>query len=251
MHPLIHYILFWIKSQNNLYVHSPFVFSFYNEVLKRRNSSAKIAKLIDYYIRNKEIVKKHDLGAGSAQKNELICDIFKHVSIPDKYGQVLSNIVEKYGSKNILELGTSLGMGTAYLSINENSRVISLDGNPHVLAVAKAQLQPLFPQIEFIQGDFLHTLPVALDLMGRVDLVYFDGNHRKQPTLDYFNICLPYSHEQSIFIFDDIYWSPEMTEAWEFIKTSSKITLTIDLYRMGIVFFDPAIREKQDFYLRF
>jgi len=232
-------------------VHSPFVFSFYNEVLKREKSSAKIAKLKEYYITNKEIVKKFDLGAGTSLKTSSVCEIFRRISIPTKYGRVLSNITEKFGAKYVIELGTSLGMGTAYLCEGGAKTVISLEGNPYILEIAQSQLNPLFPQATFLQGDFKETLPIALGKMPQVDLIYFDGNHRKIPTLEYFEMSLPFIHNQSIFIFDDIYWSREMTEAWEIIKSSQKVTLTIDLYRMGIVFFDPAIREKQDFWLRF
>ena len=142
-------------------------------------------------------------------------------------------------------------MGTAYLCEGGAKTVISLEGNPYILEIAQSQLNPLFPQATFLQGDFKETLPIALGKMPQVDLIYFDGNHRKIPTLEYFEMSLPFIHNQSIFIFDDIYWSREMTEAWEIIKSSQKVTLTIDLYRMGIVFFDPAIREKQDFWLRF
>ena len=71
----------------------------------------------------------------------------------------------------------------------------------------------------------------------QLDFVFFDGNHKKKPTLSYFKQCLEVAHEDSIFIFDDIYWSTEMTEAWQEIKKHPKVTLSIDCFEMGIVFF--------------
>ena len=95
--------------------------------------------------------------------------------------------------------------------------------------------------IQLLKGEFDHTIPQALDQLKQVDLVYFDGNHRKGPTLSYFEKCLARSNEQSIFIFDDIHWSREMNEAWKIIQAHPSVTSSIDLFQLGIVFFRPRL----------
>jgi predicted O-methyltransferase YrrM len=88
-----------------------------------------------------------------------------------------------------------------------------------------------------------------LNSLPKLDLVFFDGNHQKVPTLDYFHHCLTKAHENSIFIFDDIHWSSEMDEAWQQIQGHEQVSLTIDLFQFGLVFFRKGI-AKQHFTLR-
>ena len=105
--------------------------------------------------------------------------------------------------------------------------------------------------VTIIEGDFDDTLPSFLKTQNALGLVFFDGNHRKDATLKYFHQCLEKANDESIFIFDDIHWSKEMEEAWEHIKQSSQVTLTIDLFFIGLVFFRKNFKAKQDFILRF
>lgn len=86
--------------------------------------------------------------------------------------------------------------------------------------------------------------------ISKTDFVFFDGNHQYEPTLKYFNMCLDKVHSKSVFVFDDINWSEGMQRAWNEIKNHPKVTVTIDLFMMGLVFFDPDL-SKQDFVLRY
>jgi predicted O-methyltransferase YrrM len=103
--------------------------------------------------------------------------------------------------------------------------------------------------IEVITGPFDDTLAGALQQIGKVDLVFFDGNHRKEPTLHYFKACLQHADENTVFIFDDIHWSPDMQDAWEEIGRHESVTSTADLFFFGLVFFRKEL-SKQHFSLR-
>ncbi len=81
-------------------------------------------------------------------------------------------------------------------------------------------------------------------------MFFFDGNHRKEPTLRYFEQCIHFSNENSIFVFDDIHWSKGMESAWEYIKNDRRVSITIDLFWFGIIFFVEGV-EKQDFVIRY
>ena len=102
-----------------------------------------------------------------------------------------------------------------------------------------------------MQGDFQQTLPAFLSTVKQIDLAFIDGNHRKAPTLEYFSKLLSLSTPSTVLIFDDIHWSAEMEEAWFAIQQHSAVTLTIDLFFIGLVFINPDFKVKQHFSIRF
>ncbi|MBK8365702.1 MAG: class I SAM-dependent methyltransferase [Bacteroidetes bacterium] len=169
-----------------------------------------------------------------------------------KYSQLIFRLVNFSNAKNIIELGTSLGITTLYISnAAKNGKVISLEGSTEIADLAKVNFQKMrSTNIEIVTGNFDTTLSGVLNKMQKVDLVYFDGNHRMQPTLEYFNLCLQKKTPDTVFIFDDIYWSREMKSAWDTIIQNKEVTISIDLFKLGIVFFRSGI-PKQHFQLKF
>jgi predicted O-methyltransferase YrrM len=127
-----------------------------------------------------------------------------------------------------------------------------MEGAAAVAAVAKRNFKALgINNIQIVEGNFDNTLPKVLQTAPQVDLAFVDGNHRKQPTIDYFNLLLQKCNEGSILIFDDIHWSAEMEEAWAAIQAHPQVTLTIDLFFIGLVFFRKEQKVKQHFIVRF
>ncbi|MBN8703226.1 MAG: class I SAM-dependent methyltransferase, partial [Bacteroidetes bacterium] len=196
-----------------------------------------------------------DLGAGSinGKKNSRrrIADIAKSALKPSKQSQLLFRIVNYFNPSTILELGTSLGTSTAYLaSAAPNSQIISLEGAPEIANIAQKNFNNLNIQnIQISVGDISKTLNPALEKLKKVDFVFFDANHKKKPTIDYFEQCLPFITNNSVFVFDDIHWSAEMEDAWNYIKQHQKTKVTIDLFYLGIVFFKNEL-QKQNFIIR-
>ncbi len=193
-----------------------------------------------------------DFGARSGKRKIKISTIARRSVKPAKYGQLLFRIVNAFKCRNIIELGTSLGISTLYLSFPDTgNQIITLEGSPEIAGIARTNFERLKRKnIRLIEGEFGVTLPKALHTLETVDLVYFDGNHRKDPTLAYFNQCLSHINENSIFIFDDIYWSREMSEAWKIIQSHPAATTTIDLFQFGIVFFRSGM-TKQNFMIKY
>lgn len=205
---------------------------------------------------NRRVIEVEDMGAGSAvsrYKQRKICDIARHAAKPAKYGQLLFRIVHYYKPQNIIEFGTSLGITTAYLaSADTKTMVITMEGAHAVAETAKENFKGLgLTNIKLIEGNFDDTLPGVLHTIPGVELVFIDGNHRKEPTLRYFHQLLEKTGNNSILIFDDIYWSGEMMEAWNEIKAHSSVTCTIDLFFIGIVFFRTEFKKKQHFVIRY
>lgn len=255
-------IFSYLKHQwgaNNRHgIHSPFVYKFLDEVLYHDIKNPDYDQLISLkrrLLKDSRTISITDLGAGSTinkSLNRQVCDIAKNSSKPEKYVRLFYRMVNYFQPKSIIELGTSLGLSTIYFSKAQNTiPVHTLEGCPETLAIAQENFEILqLKNISGHLGDFKDTLPMVLEETGSADLVFFDGNHRATPTLDYFETCLKYVTDQSIFIFDDIHWSNEMRKAWEKIKGHPKTVVTLDLFFIGIVFFDSRL-SSQHFKIRF
>jgi hypothetical protein len=254
---IIDYIYFIGRSNNSHGIHSPFVFNLYNEVLNVKKEYyfvGPIESLRASYLTNQEEIDMIDLGAGStlgvASKRKISKIASTSLQSP-KNAALLFRLVDYFQPKNIIELGTSLGITTCYLAkASKKSNIISVEGNPALASIAKQGFQKLAIQnITCKSGSFdTHFLP-SLNELKQVDFILFDGNHRLEPTMKYFEQSLPFINENTVFVFDDIYWSEEMKQAWQKIKGNSQVSITIDLFDMGLVFFRKG-HKKQDFLLR-
>jgi predicted O-methyltransferase YrrM len=156
-------------------------------------------------------------------------------------------------------LGTSLGITSGYLKLaNNSSNFYTFEGSAEIARIARKNFQSLeidnsgdgSQPIKLIEGNFDYTLPAVLYHLQTVDFAFIDGNHRRQSTEDYFHWLLAKSNYNSIFIFDDIYWSRDMEQAWNNIKEHVAVRCSIDLFHFGLIFFRQEFREKQHFRIR-
>ena len=240
-------------------MHSPFVFDFIIHVLndkKKYDCYSKIEPLRKKLLDNCEIIEVEDFGAGSAVipfKNRVVKDIAASSLKKEKYAQLIFRIAKYYQSKTIVELGTSFGITTCYLSSgNSDSKVFTLEGAHNIAKIALQNFEEGgLKNIELIEGNFEKTLSFLNGKIENIDLLFIDGNHRKKATLEYFDLFFRKSNGHSIFIFDDIHWSQEMEEAWKLIQQNDSVTMTIDLFFIGLVFFNKDFKAKQHFTIRF
>lgn len=250
------FIAFLLTSTNKHGVHSPFV---YDLVTKCFNGHTNPAKMKAFYkiqkslFSNKNSITITDYGKGSSvfKSNERkVSDIAKIAGISKKKSALLLRMVDYFNPQNILEIGTSVGLGTSVFSIgNPEAKIVTLEGCENTAEVAKELFcKNHLNNIQLVVGNFNDTLSAVL-ADKQYDLIYFDGNHQKEPTLQYFNQCLGTVHNNSIFIFDDINWSPEMQLAWKEIKNHPKVTITINTFFWGMVFFRKE-QKKQHFTIR-
>lgn len=251
------FLKFYLRAKTRYNVHSPFVFDFTEAVLEDDRwfyAFTDVEELRDFLLKDPTKIQVSDLGAGSQftpGKERSLSSIIRF-SANSRIGcQYLFKIVAKYKPRTMLELGTSLAISTAYqASAALKSRFISIEGDPNVAMYAKKNLQLLqLKNVEQYLGRFEAQLPIALRELGELDYLFVDGNHRKAPTLAYFEQCLAHAHEASVFIFDDIHWSAEMEEAWEIIQQHPKVTVTIDLFFFGVVFFRKENHAKEHYRL--
>jgi predicted O-methyltransferase YrrM len=234
-------------------IHSPFLFSFVNEVVyaPQTNNEAinSIIKLTKQLSKDQQILEIEDLGAGSRTmpfKTRKVADIARRSSSSPKFGKWLQRCVAHLQPQTIIELGTCLGIGSAYLAIgNPQAAVYTIEGSESLRQVALQNFNKLgIKNITTYQGNFNATLPVLLKQCGTFDLAYVDGNHQKDATLQYFEQLTHYANERSVIIFDDIRWSEGMAKAWLEICRNRQVTLSLDFFRFGIVFFNPKLQKE-------
>ena len=289
MFQIIAYIKFLVNSSNQHGVHSPFVYNlisqcFYDELtnqkppnlikrlfrLRKENRplttpnnyrpeelKSEVYPLIKAYkkelLDNKDSINVTDFGAGSrvfkSNKRE-IAKIAKTAGITQKRAELLTRLIAYFNCNSVLELGTSLGIATAAMALkNPDTKITTIEGCPETANIAKLLFQKFeLKNITSIVSDFSVFLRENNTL--QYDLVYLDGNHQKEATLTYFNQLLVNTTAATVFIFDDIHWSKEMEEAWEIIKMNPKVTLTIDTFFWGFVFFRTENKHQEHFKIR-
>ena len=255
--PIKSYFQFLWHSKNEHAVHSPFVFNlitkcFYNKEYKPEYEL--LEKYRNSLLASKEVIQVVDFGAGSKvfkTNQRAVCKIAQKAGISKKRAELLFRITKYFQSEHILEIGTSLGLATSALSAGNNvANITTLEGCENTSAVAKKTLRNFeLNNIENIVTEFSVYLKNSKSEATIYDLIYFDGNHQKQATLEYFELLLPTITNETVWIFDDIHWSKEMTQAWEKIKNHPKVTVTIDTFQWGLVFFRRE-QTKEHFTIR-
>jgi predicted O-methyltransferase YrrM len=255
------FIKYWVTASNGKGhgTHSPFVYDFIEKVL---NAKLFLPNQLLIENRRKQLagskitIEVTDFGAGSAviKKNKRVVGAMAKSSLkPKKYAEVLAKIVSYYKPNTIVELGTSFGITTSYIaSINKDAKVFSFEGDENIAKIAtESFVKSEVMNVTLGVGNFDETLPKYIEKQPKLDFVFIDGNHAKEPTLRYFELLKPFLHNNSIIVFDDIHWSKGMENAWDAIKKDALVSETIDLFFIGIVFFRKEQLAKQHFTIRY
>ncbi|MCV9926434.1 class I SAM-dependent methyltransferase [Flavobacterium sp. LS1R49] len=255
------YLKFLWNSKNEHAVHSPFVFNLLTKCFYDKKPKPEYSILTNYrksLLENKNFIEVTDFGAGSRvfkSNTRQISKIAKTAGISPKRAELLFRITAYFKPDSILEIGTSLGLATSALALGSQNygtktKVTTLEGCFATASAAKSALQEFnCDNVESVVTEFEGYLSNYQLSTTNYQLVYFDGNHSKKATLDYFEFLLPTISNDTVWIFDDIHWSPEMEEAWEMIKKHPKVKVTIDTYQWGLVFFRYE-QEKEHFIIR-
>jgi len=251
------YFQYKLHAKDEHAIHSPFVYKLYTEIISNKNkfyAFSDLNKIRQQLLNNDQIIEVTDLGAGSRKMGSArkISDIAKYSVVNKKYGELLFRLTEYFKPSTILELGTSLGLSSLYLAkAAPGAKISTVEGCPNTHTFAKKLIESTGTKnIETINFSFDKFFEHGLQNK-TFDFVYIDGNHTYEATIKYFNELLKYTNENSVLIFDDIYWSEGMTKAWEEIKNHANVTLSIDLYKIGLIFFRKENKQKEHFCLKY
>ena len=255
LHQIKHFINHYFTAKRNGHgVHSPFAYQLCEEVFYNHShfyDFDELKKIRNSLLINEKEISIEDFGAGSktfTSNKRKISELAKKGTSTTKQSETLYKLINFLNCNTIIELGTSIGLNTLYLaSANKNGQVITIEGSKNIFEFASELANKnKINNIEFIHSKFDETLPLQLQKINSLDLFYVDGNHTYEATLNYFTLALAKKNNSTVFVFDDIYWSQGMTRAWEEIKKHPSVTLTIDTFYFGMVFFREEVKEKVD-----
>jgi predicted O-methyltransferase YrrM len=246
------------KSGKGHGIHSPFVFNLISRVFRNKidpDIVSGIEKIRKRLVSDNRLIEVRDLGSGSVKmkpNSRRVSDIAKYSPVPKKYGILLSNMAAEFGKPFVVELGTSIGISTMYMaSADKSLKIKTIEGCPATATIAKENFREAgFSNIELFTGSFEEVLPAITNCNERPGLVFIDGDHRKEPVIDNFKKIAASSDTGTVVIVDDINYSPEMEEAWNEIRKDKRVSVTVDIYRMGIVFFRTGISHN-DYIIRY
>ena len=252
------FLTYWLDAVDEHSVHSPFLFDFYTNVLKKEFSHPELDALKKIKRKLEDdhrIINVTDFGSGSSKmktSSRKISDIVRITTTPEKFSRLYSRILRHYNCTNILELGTSVGINTIYLArAHALARVTTIEGSREIALIAKGLFDECkVKNIQLIEGNIDLELPAFLDSVEKIDFAFIDANHRFEPTVAYVDLILKKIHVNSILVLDDIHYSQEMERAWLALQGHEQVHTSVDLYRCGLIFFNPSL-TKQNAVLQF
>tara|TARA_R110000850_G_scaffold80862_1_gene173620 strand:+ start:174672 stop:175439 length:768 start_codon:yes stop_codon:yes gene_type:complete len=254
MYLLYSYLKHYFRSIKLHGVHSPFVFELVTRCFYDKTQYPQY-KMMDAH---RKVLRKDtrkidvtDYGSGSRvfkSTHRSVSAIAAHAGIIKKKQYLLFRLARYFDFRKTLELGTSLGIGSVALGLHKNNNVVTVEGCAATAGVAQEYFDSFgFNNITLERSTFAHFLKQPLPF--QPDCVYFDGHHDQKHTLEYFYTLLPCAHNDTVFIFDDIYWSKGMTAAWREIASHPEVTVSIDTFWQGLVFFRKE-QPKESFSIR-
>jgi len=245
------FLTYWLDAVTEHSLHSPFFYDLYTNVIRVPYAPAAystIEQLRHELLSDTSTLSITDLGAGSQtlrSNTRRVCDIARISLTPADLSALYARIIAYFNCTTVLELGTSLGINTLYLAARAGTQVTTFEGSPEIAAQARASFNAAgADNITLVQGNIDQTLPTYLTQAGKIDLAFIDANHRYEPTVRYFQWLIARIHTRSVLIFDDIHYSREMQQAWEELRHHTLVYASADLYRCGLLFFDPSLNKQ-------
>lgn len=230
-------------------IHSPFLFDLITRVFRNKIDSdivLNIERIRKRLVSDNRIIRVTDFGSGPKRKRDAlrkVSEIVRDSSVPVKYGRFLAKLSGEFGRDCIIELGTSLGIGTMYLAAGDRDALVhTVEGCPLISEIADENFKAAgYGNIKRYNDTFTRALADFKASGMKPGLVFIDGDHRRDRVIGYFNELCSISDARTVFVFDDIYNSAGMGEAWDVIKNDKRVTLSIDIFRMGLVFFRKGL----------
>jgi predicted O-methyltransferase YrrM len=251
------YVQYLLTASTRHGVHSPFVYSFTEHVV---NGKLKSPYFDIIETTRRKMIKSDveidfvDHGVGKKTGKRDLSSIASTTAKGAKYGRFLYRLLYTMQPVYSIELGTGSGITALYqgAALSPERPLHTIEGSDKLSEIAafNATQCGLAENIVFHQGTFETRLPELLSQMPRLDYAFVDGNHGYEPTIKYFETLLERAHEGTILVFDDIYWSEDMKRAWSFIKAHNRVSVTIDIFALGVVFLRKE-QEKEHFILRY
>lgn len=248
IYPFIAYIRYWLKQEDRFSLQSPFLADLYTGLITYLK--ANLSTEDPFSSQRKQLAEDHekiqilDFGAGSKKLSSNFrktSEIYKYSTSGRKFSTLYRYFCTQTPAIHVIELGTCVGINSLYLASATKGNLYTFEGSPTLLEKAKA-INPFY-QISYIGGNIAETLPTHLNQDQTIDFALIDATHTYEATLSYFNSMLPFINDSSIIVVADIHWSKGMEKAWEEIIQNQTITLSLDFYECGVLFFRKGLTK--------
>ena len=250
IHQVKSYLKYWLDAVNKHSLHGPFIFDLYTKAIQKNTQQDfnRIEQLRLQLLKSNKLIKVIDFGSKQGsyhQKERKIADIAAKSLVKPRFGALYNNLVQYLNCKHVIELGTSLGIGSAYLAWNNQIEIDTFEGCTETASLAQFHFEYLeLKNIQIHIGNIDKLLPDYLLTKKKIDFVLIDANHTYDASMRYFRWMLNKVHKHSILVIDDIHYDKEMESAWREICANEQVYCTVDLYSCGLVFFDPTLTKQ-------
>lgn len=243
------FLSYWLEAVDEHSLHSPFFFDLYTSQIKpppRPGAFEEIENLRNELLHDHRTIPMQNFGSkAKKQSNGRISRIAGSSLSSKRYSTIYFRLASAFHATNMVELGTSFGINTLYLARTPGATVTTFEGAPAIADIAGLTFEFAGSKnVQLVVGNIDKTLPEFLQHTRRVDFAFIDANHSYEPTLRYFEWLLKKVHERSVLVVDDIHYSPEMERAWRKIKQHRLVCASADIFRSGILFFDPSLNKQ-------
>ena len=258
----IHRAVCWLKhrlraTRGGHGIHSPFAYALCENVFYNHNGYydfERLSKVRGQLGRDSTVLDSGDFGAGSrrfSSSHRKISDVLRYGTSTERQSQLLYRLATFLKVQTCIELGTSIGVNTLYLALqNPKGTVYSIEGSKALCEFASAlAARQKVGNIHFLNQRFDLALPDLVSKVTGTTMVYIDGDHSYDATRQYFNSLLPLATGDNVFVLDDIYWSRGMTRAWNELRLHPSVSLSIDTFYSGYLFFRKEIKQRQHYRL--
>lgn len=256
LYPLWAYFQYFLRKEDRHSLQSPFVYQIYQGLKahyrKNIDQFNEIDTLRANLLQDHSVLTIHDLGAGShhfSSKERKVSDIVRYSTSSKKHALLYQYFCSLTRTQNVIELGTCLGVNTCYLAEVTQGKVSTFEGADALVHKARLHLEP-YKNIQILSGNISETLPSFLKKNQPVDFALLDANHSYGPTISYFRQLLDHVREDAVMVIGDIHWSADMDRAWQEVIHSEKVTLSLDFYECGVLFFKSGL-EKAHYVLHY
>jgi hypothetical protein len=218
------WIDYLLKRKSEYKIHSPFVYDFMRKVLNDHGTNRdydtiyRIARLLD---------KR------------------KHISYNQrKQSRLLYRLVRYFEPESVVSFGKLSALNTSALALGHLQTKVYLEESDDFLETLNSMGIVNVSLIQPAEFDSEHFKRL------NTGFVFFSRDSFEEDTWDYLADCLSHKTSESVFVFEGIHHDRDMQDAWEEIKANEDVSVTFDLYCVGLVFFREGI-EKQDFVLKY
>lgn len=243
------FLTYWLEAVDEHSLHSPFFFDLYTTHIKPPPVPGEFEEI--EHLRNKLLhdhraIDVQDFGSKASKPSKRTISRIARTSLSSKrYSTLYFRLASAVHATTLVELGTSFGINTLYLAQTPGATVTTFEGAPAIADIAGLTFEFAgSTNVRLVVGNIDKTLPEFLQHTRRVDFAFIDANHRYEPTLRYFEWLLKKVHESSVVVIDDIHHAPEMERAWNKIKQHRLVCASVDIFRCGILFFDPSLNNQ-------